>query len=367
MRLLNLILSLLIICSLLLQLAIIWSTTLASTTTAAAITTLLQSAIPYIIGTIMVVLLVLYDGLAIIWTTCIQNRFIKSNSLVQNGTFLLLMTLMTLGGSRLGINLNSGPIFSASLINATPLSVIISKFWAEAIIFTILHGKLWKKPLNFTSCYLVPIVLWDTLVDMISVWYLKLKMEPFTRQLTQHLTNIMKKYALDIDQVRLTKNEISPQIITSISQALILLPNQSLEYSNKTLAAIIVHEIGHYAQRHWLLFPIISLAERKLNCLLAMGFSSLANDQYSALTLLSAYSLAGIAVAIIRFWSRPWLMWLLRRCESQADAFVKENNYGPAFIQHLKRLKLIDSASGYLNYLFNASHPPLLYRIRQLT
>lgn len=142
--------------------------------------------------------------------------------------------------------------------------------------------------------------------------------------------------------------------------------------------AVLAHELGHFKHKHIIKRTLISTV-MALVFLLVLGWLSQQLWFYTGLGVIPQLGRPNDALALIlffmvmpvfTFWITPWLSWLSRKDEFQADQFATRQSSDKALISALVKL-YDDNASTLtpdpLHSAFYDSHPPAVMRIRALT
>ncbi len=145
------------------------------------------------------------------------------------------------------------------------------------------------------------------------------------------------------------------------------------EMSEDEIVAVLAHEIGHYRKKHVLTGMIFSVI---LTGFMLFLFSLVADNPGLSLALGAEepgfhlglivfgilYSPLSLAIGLIS-------NIISRKHEFEADKFVRDNNYGPALSDALKKLSVKNLSNMMphpLYVFFHYSHPPLLQRLEKL-
>lgn len=142
--------------------------------------------------------------------------------------------------------------------------------------------------------------------------------------------------------------------------------------------AVLAHELGHFHHKHIVkrvaMMAVVSLAGFALLGWLAaqpwffagLGVEPNVAPPRDALALV----LFSMALPVFLFFVTPWMSWLSRRDEYQADAYARQQSSGPELASAL--LKLYEDNAGTLTpdpwYVkVYASHPPAALRLAALS
>lgn len=145
------------------------------------------------------------------------------------------------------------------------------------------------------------------------------------------------------------------------------------EMTENEIVAVLAHEIGHYRKKHVLTGIVFSVI---LTGLMLFLFSLVADNPELSLALGAEepgfhlglivfgilYSPLSLAIGLIS-------NIISRKHEFEADKFVRDNNYGPALSDALKKLSVKNLSNMMphpLYVFFHYSHPPLLQRLEKL-
>ncbi len=145
------------------------------------------------------------------------------------------------------------------------------------------------------------------------------------------------------------------------------------EMTENEIVAVLAHEIGHYRKKHVLTGIVFSVI---LTGLMLFLFSLVADNPELSLALGAEepgfhlglivfgilYSPLSLAIGLIS-------NIISRKHEFEADKFVRDNNYGPALSDALKKLSVKNLSNMMphpLYVFFHYSHPPLLQRLKNL-
>ena len=138
--------------------------------------------------------------------------------------------------------------------------------------------------------------------------------------------------------------------------------------------AVLAHEIGHYKHRHIFIQSSLSMLANLLVFYLlgvclqydfiaqAVGCSS-ASFHINFMVFMMMYSPLNILTGMLE-------NAVSRRCERQADAFVRQNNLGPQLISALKKIsaQALDNLTPHPLFVFvNYTNPTLYQRVKALT
>ena len=145
------------------------------------------------------------------------------------------------------------------------------------------------------------------------------------------------------------------------------------EMSEDEIVAVLAHEIGHYRKKHVLTGMIFSVI---LTGFMLFLFSLVSDNPGLSLSLGADESSFHLGLIVFGILYSPLSLAIglvsnviSRKHEFEADKFVKDNSYGPALSDALKKLSVKNLSNMMphpLYVFFHYSHPPLLQRLKNL-
>ena len=145
------------------------------------------------------------------------------------------------------------------------------------------------------------------------------------------------------------------------------------EMTEDEIVAVLAHEIGHYRKKHVITGMIFSVI---LTGFMLFLFSLVADNPGLSLSLGADESSFHLGLIVFGILYSPLSLAIglvsnviSRKHEFEADKFVKENNYGVALSDALKKLSVKNLSNMMphpLYVFFHYSHPPLLQRLKNL-
>lgn len=145
------------------------------------------------------------------------------------------------------------------------------------------------------------------------------------------------------------------------------------EMTENEIVAVLAHEIGHYRKKHVLTGIVFSVI---LTGLMLFLFSLVADNPELSLALGAEEAGFHLGLIVFGILYSPLSLAIglisniiSRKHEFEADKFVRDNNYGPALSDALKKLSVKNLSNMMphpLYVFFHYSHPPLLQRLKNL-
>lgn len=145
------------------------------------------------------------------------------------------------------------------------------------------------------------------------------------------------------------------------------------EMTENEIVAVLAHEIGHYRKKHVLTGIVFSVI---LTGLMLFLFSLVADNPELSLALGAEEAGFHLGLIVFGILYSPLSLAIglisniiSRKHEFEADKFVRDNNYGPALSDALKKLSVKNLSNMMphpLYVFFHYSHPPLLQRLEKL-